>query len=236
MLEIIAETVADALAAETGGATQVELVTDLFEEGLTPSAGMIEQVCGRVRIGVLVMIRPHDRSSTYSQDDVAVMCSDIRTACRLGASGLMLGCVTADGRVDVEAARRFRDAAEGRPLHFHNVWHLARDQDAAIEDIIALGFQSMRTHGGRAVAGKAGDNAARIRRFAGLASGRIELYLAGGVQAQNVAELVRTTGVRNVHAGAAARVPPQRGGVVDAGRVRALAEALRQAEEGLANG
>ncbi len=236
MLEIIAETVADALAAEAGGATQVELVTGLSEEGLTPSAGMIERVCSAVRIAVLVMIRPHARTSVCSPEDVAVMCSDIRTACRLGASGLMLGCVTAEARIDVEAVRRFRDAAEGRHLHFHNVWHLAQDQDAAIEEIIALGFQSMRTHGGQEVAGKAGDNVARIRHFAEVASGRIDLYLAGGVRLDNVVELVRATGVRNVHAGAAARVPPQRGGVVDAGRVRALAEALRRAEEGPAHG
>jgi copper homeostasis protein len=229
MLEIIAETVSDALAAEAGGATQLELVSDIFEDGLTPSIGLIEQVCARVHIPVLVMVRPHARGFVYSPEDVAVMCADIRAACDRGASGLMLGCLTADGRMDQAAIRVFMDAAQGRPLHCHNAWQLAANPEQALEEVIALEFQSVRITGGRNVAGKAEENMARIRQFAQQGAGRIEFLLAGGVHAGNVARLVAGAGVRNVHAGAGARVPPQRGGVVDAGKVAELAEALRKA-------
>jgi len=229
MLEIIAETVSDALAAETGGATQLELISDIFEDGLTPSAGLIEHACASVHIPVLVMVRPHARAFVYSPDDVAVMCADIRAACDLGASGLMLGCLTPDGRMDHSAIRSFQEVARGRPLHCHNAWQLTANPEQALEEIISLGFLSVRITGGRSVGGKATENMPRIQQFAQQGAGRIEFLLAGGVHAGNVAQLVASTGVRNVHAGAGARIPPQRGGVVDAGKVSKLAEALRQA-------
>jgi copper homeostasis protein len=74
---------------------------------------------------------------------------------------------------------------------------------------------------------------AQIRQFERQAAGRIELVLAGGVNAQNIPQLVQGTGVTNVHVGTAARTPPTQYGTVDEGKVRQLAEALNRAEAAL---
>lgn len=99
MLEIIVETVADALAAEAGGATQLDLKSAAELDGLTPTLGMIEQICSRVQIDVMVMVRPHKKKfCTFSgrhcgyvqryQPGQAVQCG----------GGVFAWCTNATGR------------------------------------------------------------------------------------------------------------------------------------------
>ncbi len=58
-LEVIATTVTDAVAAESGGADRIELIDNYLEGGTTPSAGIVRAVKKSVSIPVYVMIRPH---------------------------------------------------------------------------------------------------------------------------------------------------------------------------------
>lgn len=228
-LEIIIETLAGALAAQAGGATQLDFKSASSEGGLTPSAGMMEQVCGSVEIDVLVMIRPHARTFVYSKSDIAAMCSDIRLARKMGAKGFLLGCLTEDKRVDVDAMRLLQEAAADCPLNFHLAWELTVDPREALETIIELGVQSVRTTGGAGLSSKAVDGLAQICRFVEQAAGRIEFFLASGVNAENMAQIVAGTGVSNAHVGTGARVPPTAHGVVDQLKVGQLAESLSRA-------
>jgi copper homeostasis protein len=255
MLEIIAETVADALAAQEGGAAQLDLECSFLQGGLTPSAGLIEQVCARVGIDVLPLIRPHahDEGFCYTQDDVAVMCSDIAQARTLGADGFLVGCLTADGQVDLEAMKALRDAAAGRPLHFHIAWELTADPLRALEAMIELGVQSVRITGHaspRAAPGAARGEAdhpimsaepsahrarteqqmERIRTFVRQAQGRIDFVIVGGVNADNCRQIVLGTGVAHLHSGSGVREPPTRHGVVSAVKIAQLARELERAE------
>ncbi len=229
MLEVIVEDLSDALAAEAGGATQLDLKCDFLQGGLTPSAGMIEHVCANVGIDVLVMIRPHARTMVYSKSDIAVMCADIRLARKLGAKGFILGCITEDRHIDVDAVRAFKDAAGDCSINFHLAWELTVDLSQALETLIELGVQSVRTTGGAGLTGKAEEGIARIRAFAEQAAGRIDIVPAGGINAENVARIVAGTGLTNVHVGTGVRVPPTRTGVVDQHKVREVREVLDRA-------
>ena len=59
-LEVIALSLEDALAAEEGGATRLEVVRDIHEDGLTPPVALVEQLLGRVSIPLRVMVRPRN--------------------------------------------------------------------------------------------------------------------------------------------------------------------------------
>lgn len=229
MLEIIVTTPSEARAAEAGGATQLDLKCDFLEAGLTPSAGMIERVCQSVEIPVLAMIRPHARSMVYDADDVAVMCTDIRLGRQLGASGFLLGAITEDGRIDVDAMGAFRDAAQDRSLHVHLAWELTADLGRALETLIDLGVESVRTTGGGGLSGQAEEGVSAIAGFAEQAAGRIAIVPAGGISAENVGRIVRATGLSNAHAGSSVRVPPTATGVVERQEVEKLRRALDRA-------
>ena len=151
------------------------------------------------------------------------MCANIRLGRKLGADAFLLGCLTEDGHVDVEAMRAFQEAADGLPLHFNLAWELAADREQALETAIDLGVKSARITGG---AKSATEGVAQISKLAGLAAGRIDLLLARGVNEHTIGQLVPATGVKHAHAGRGVRSPQSPYGAVDEEKVRRLAAAL----------
>jgi copper homeostasis protein len=229
MLEVVVETVEDAIAAQSGGAHQVEVKCDYQEYGLTPTAGMLEQICSNVTCDVLSMVRPHARSFIYSKTDLAAMASDIRRARQQRVRGFLIGCLTGENEVDTEAMKYLKDAAGDHDLHFHLAWELTPDPPSTLELLIDLGIKSVRISGGAGISGQAAENTARIRAYFERADGRIDFFLAGGITVDNLAQVVADTGISNVHAGSGVRKPQTRTGIVSEEKVRQMSQALLDA-------
>ena len=118
--EICIDSVEGAVAAEGAGAQRVELCAGLFEGGITPSLGMITSVreaAGSIKLHV--MIRPRGGDFIYSEHEVAVMERDVAAARDAGAHGLVIGALTAEGRVDRPTTARLMRAAGDLPITFH---------------------------------------------------------------------------------------------------------------------
>ena len=196
LVEACVDSVASAVAAERGGARRLELCDNLFDGGTTPSAGMIVAVKAAVRIPVFVIVRPRGGGFVYSDVELGVMRLDIDAARMLGADGVVVGCLTRDARIDVEHLRILRDGAGDMPITFHRAFDVIRDQDQALETLIAERIQRVLTSGG---APSAIDGASAIGALVKRASGQIEIVAGGGVREENVQELVHRTGVREVH-------------------------------------
>jgi copper homeostasis protein len=229
MLEIIVQTISDALAAEEGGATQLDLKSDFVEDGLTPTAGTVERICSRVNIAVVVMVRARTNGMVLTPDDLAIMSADIRLSAERGADGFLLGAITPKGQIDRDAIQRLQEAAGELSLHFHLAWEMTRDPGEALEELVRLGVKSARTTGGQGLGAKAVDGLAQIMAFREQVEGRMDLLLAGGVSSQNIARLVAGTGLVHAHAGSSVRNPPSPKGVVEKDRVRELRSELDRA-------
>jgi copper homeostasis protein len=196
MLEICIDGVASARAAAAGGADRVELCANLPEGGTTPSAGMIRAVRGVFSGGLMVIIRPRGYDFLYSEDEMKAMFHDIRVAREAGADGVVIGCLTAEGRVDRERCEQLIAAAGTMDITFHRAFDMARDLDEAMEDIINLGIARILTSGGRP---DVPDGAHRIAKLVEAAAGRVSIMPGGGVTEDNIPEIVRLTGVREIH-------------------------------------
>jgi copper homeostasis protein len=203
-LEICADSVDSAVAAEFGGAQRIELCSALMEGGLTPSLGLIRAVRSRIGIGIHVMIRPRGGDFLYSGDELAVMKEDIALAAQCGVEGVVFGLLTADGNVDVEQTCELVEAARPMEVTFHRAIDMARDINAAVEDVIRTGADRVLTSGGEHTAMLGRD---RIRGLVQATEGRIRLMVGGGVRAENVHEIIQATGAAEFHSAVRSTIP-----------------------------
>jgi len=203
LFEIVIDSVEGAVAAQAAGAQRVELCQALVEGGLTPSLGLLQVVRQRVSLGVMVMVRPRGGDFCYTEAEFAVMQQDIAAAKAAGADGIVLGLLLPDGRVDVERARALVARARPLPVTFHRAFDMTRDAGEALEALCDLGIERVLTSGQHATALEGKELIARLVQQAGE---RITILAGGGVSAENVAEIVSSTGVREVHFGGSKQV------------------------------
>lgn len=197
LFECCVDSVASAVAAAEGGAGRIELCANLIEGGTTPSAGLVSVCAERVAIPVFVIVRPRGGDFLYDDDELAVMIADIDIAKDAGAAGVVLGVLRANGTIDRDAVRRLLDQGNPLPVTFHLAFDMTRDLQASLDTLVELGVDRVLTSGGGATALDGADAIAALVRQAGE---RIVVMAGGGVRAAGVAELVRRTGVREVHA------------------------------------
>ena len=197
LFEACVESVAEAVAAEQGGAGRIELCVDLAVDGITPPTEMIAEACRAVKVPVMVLVRPRGGDFRYSPPELSAMLDDIARARSLGAAGVVVGALGADGRVDRAAMERLVAAAGPMSVTFHRAFDVVPDRIAALEALIPLGVDRVLTSGGAPTA-EAG--VPELKRLVDRAAGRIGILAAGRIRAANVPAIVRATGVREVHA------------------------------------
>ena len=89
VIEICLESVESVIAAEKGGADRVELCSDLFEGGLTPTIGTVRTAKKLTEIKINVMIRPRGGDFCYSDEEFEVMKEDIKALKDTGINGIV---------------------------------------------------------------------------------------------------------------------------------------------------
>ncbi|WP_454830831.1 copper homeostasis protein CutC [Pseudoxanthomonas wuyuanensis] len=203
-VEIAANSLASALAAQEGGASRIELCTALELGGLTPSPAQIALVRERLSIPVHVLVRPRAGDFAYTDEEHATMLADIAHCAAAGCDGVVIGALTADGDVDVARCREMVAAAGRLDLTFHRAIDVCHDPVAALEAVIGLGFRRVLSSGGAA---SAMEGCTNLRRLIEQAAGRIEIMPGAGIDAGNIAALMAATGARQFHASAKRALP-----------------------------
>ena len=193
--ELCAYSVDACRIAQRLGVNRVELCASPAEGGVTPSMATIERVAKIEGIDVSVMIRPRGGDFLYSDDEFETMLRDIAYAREAGATGVVFGILTADGKVDVERTRQLVEASKGMETTFHRAVDMTEDYESAVEAIIAAGCDRILTSGSY---DKAIDGIENIRRAVEIANGRIEIMAGSGVVAANAKQLAEV-GVDALH-------------------------------------
>jgi copper homeostasis protein len=199
-VEICVGDVESAIAAEAGGADRVELCDNLAVGGTTPSAGAIAESCRRLSIPVHVLVRPRAGNFVYSESELAAIRHDIEVAKALGAAGTVLGVLTNEATIDRDQTARL--VALARPLRvtFHKAFDQARDLLEALDTLIALDVDRVLTSGGRPTALEGLETLAKLVDRAG---DQIAVMAGGRLDVDNLATIIRQSGIREVHLGSA---------------------------------
>lgn len=199
LLEVAANSLASALAAQAGGAGRIELCSGLELGGLTPSHGQIALVREQVALPLYVLIRPRAGDFLYSDAEMETMRRDIQGCAALGCDGVVLGVLDADGHVDTARCRELIRAAGAMGVTFHRAFDMTRDLSRSLEDVMALGVERVLTSGAARSAVAGADT---LRMLVEQAADRIIVMPGAGIRADNIGELARFTGAREFHASA----------------------------------
>lgn len=194
--EICANSAESCVAAQAGGAHRVELCASMPEGGTTPSFGEIRLARKLIDIRLHVIIRPRGGDFLYTPLELDVMEEDIHMARQAGADGVVFGCLTPEGDLDMPAMRRLMKISEGMSVTFHRAFDYVRSPEQVLEHLIDLGVNRVLTSGQQPTAMQGASLLAELVRQA---AGRIVIMPGCGVNEWNIAELAACTGASEFH-------------------------------------
>lgn len=195
-LEICVDSLESAITAQTAGADRIELCSNLYEGGTTPSHGMILSARNNLTIEMNVIIRPRGSDFLYSDPEFDVMRRDIDTCGEAGANGVVLGILLADGNIDVERTSKLIELARPMKVTFHRAFDLCHDPMKGLEDIILTGAERILTSGQK---NDALSGSELIRKLIEEAGDRIIIMPGGGINDSNISAIARNTGAKEFH-------------------------------------
>ncbi len=183
-------------AAWENGADRLELCANLIIGGTTPSVSLFKQVQRDSDVKINVLIRPRFGDFLYTESEIESMCEEISTFRDLGANGVVIGALTAEGDLDKAVMRRMIDCAGDMKITLHRAFDMSRDAFEAMETAIELGVSTILTSGqqGDVVAGKD-----MLKALFERAAGRIDIMAGCGVKKYNIMELHEHTGIKVFH-------------------------------------
>jgi copper homeostasis protein len=240
LLEIIAYSAEALEIAESNGADRIELCDNPHDGGTTPSHGRIRQARRFLDIPLFPIIRPRGGDFLYSNEEFRIMEHDILQCKDLGCDGVVLGLLRADGTIDRERTSALVEAAYPMDVTFHRAFDRVNDPMQALQDVISTGCSRILTSGLRPTVSEGLET---ITRLQSAADGRIVIMPGSGVRPDNILEIVRATGVTEIHSSASVLRPSameylnplmkesMHRVLPDADSVRRMTEILRQAGE-----
>ncbi len=151
MLEICVDSLESAIEAEKHGAKRIELCANLIIGGTTPTNALIEAVKKNLSIPFHILIRPRFGDFLYSESEVTIMENEIVQAVKLGADGIVIGCLTKDGSLDIpvmecliKAAKKENNACS---ITLHRAFDMCKDPFKALKEAELLGINTILTSG-----------------------------------------------------------------------------------------
>ncbi|MCI7813026.1 MAG: copper homeostasis protein CutC [Lachnospiraceae bacterium] len=196
VLEACVDSVESALAAWEGGATRLELCSDLIVGGTTPSPCLFREIRSYVETRIHVLIRPRFGDFCYTDYETKVMEEEIQMFCELGAEGIVVGALEPDGALDMEKMERFVRAAKGRWVTLHRAFDVCRDPYQSLNDAERLGVSCVLTSGQK---NNALEGKELLRDLNKRAEGRIQILAGGGIDAETIEKLYDTTKITAYH-------------------------------------
>ena len=160
---------------------------------------MIALTRRQINIGLHVLIRPHRGDFLYSDLEFEIMKHDIEVAKKLGADGVVIGILKADGTIDIDRTRQLMELARPLSVTFHRAFDLTPDPHQALDDLLQLGVPRLLTSGQQA---SAFEGAPLIRELVKQAGEKLIVMPGAGINEQNIKEIATITGAREYHTSA----------------------------------
>jgi len=202
-LEICCYNYQSCIIAAAAGADRIELCADAFEGGTTPGFGTIKLVKENAGIDVFPIIRPRGGDFFYSEEEFAVMKTEIGLCRELGCEGVVIGMLKQDGTIDKTRCSKLVALAYPMSVTFHRAFDRALNPFEALEDIIQIGCERILTSGHKPVAP---EGVQLLNDLVRQANDRIIIMPGSGIRAANIADVAKKTGAHEFHSSASIKI------------------------------
>jgi len=199
LVEVCANSVMSALAAQKGGASRVELCDNLTEGGTTPSYGSIITARKYLSIALNVLIRPRGGDFLYNDAEFEIIRQDVISCREAGADGIVTGILKENGTIDQERMAEIVQLAWPMTVTFHRAFDKTADAMSSMEKLTKLGINRLLTSGHRETAIAGASEIAQLIKAAGE---NIIIMPGSGINEDNITRLFQLTDAREFHVSA----------------------------------
>lgn len=197
IIEICIGDAQSVLAAQNGGADRVEMCSDLFEGGLTPTLGTFRtarKLADKIKINV--MIRPRGGDFCYSDTEFKIMQEDLHIFKEEGADGLVFGILKPEGVIDEERTAKLIELAGNLPVTIHRAFDMTKDGKASLETLIKLKATRVLTSG---LEPSVPEGLETIKELVQQAGDRIIVMPGCGINERNFDRINKYIGAKEYH-------------------------------------
>lgn len=196
LLEVCADSVRSAIAAQEGGADRVELCSGLVIGGLSPSPAMFREVKRNTDLKIRVLLRPRFGDFCYDEYEFQTLKEEVEQFRDLGADGVVIGILQPDGTLNMEQMTELVKAAGEIGITMHRAFDVCRDPFEALDQCISLGIDTILTSGQKS---SAWEGRKMLAELVKRADGRLNILAGAGIRPDVIADLAAYTGVKAFH-------------------------------------
>lgn len=147
VLEICVDSLASARAAIASGADRLELCSALLAGGLTPYEILLRQIREESDIPIRCLMRHRAGDFLYPQEERELLRRQILQLKAAGADGFVIGCLTPEGDLDMDAMKPLVEACGDKGITLHRCIDVSRDPVQTYLDAKTLGIDTVLTSG-----------------------------------------------------------------------------------------
>ena len=126
-IECCVESHSEALIAEKRGADQLELCSDLANDGLTPDTALTEKILETISIPLKVMIRHRKGDFFYDKSDISIIRNQINSMKLIGIKHVVFGSLTHLNRINLEQIKMVSEWAYPMNVTYHKAIDLSEN-------------------------------------------------------------------------------------------------------------
>ena len=196
ILEGCVDSVESAIEAEAGGTNRLELCANLIIGGTTPSIELFKAVRQAVKIKINVLIRPRFGDFLYTRHEFEIIKNEVLAFKALGADGIVIGCLKADGSLDMDYMKELVKCAGNMSVTLHRAFDVCKNPLEVLEQVKELGIHTILTSGqeNSCIQGKA-----FIKTLIEKAGDQVAILIGGGVSAKVIEEMMSEMPATNFH-------------------------------------
>lgn len=196
VLECCVDSVESAMNAANGGASRLELCSNLVIGGTTPDVALVKEIRKYSDIRIHALIRPRFGDFCYTRHEVEIMKAQIRALKEAGVEGVVIGVLDEDGNLNMPVMRELMVEGEGLSVTLHRAFDMCRDPLTALEEAIELGVDTILTSGQKQ---SAWEGRELLRQLIKQADDRIDIMAGAGIDAPTIEKLIPVTGGISYH-------------------------------------